>query len=241
MTLRHNDAGTAILKAIHQGCKGSLLLTSDVGWRKRHDQETEPPLPQAATTRHIQVNHLPDSIPIPIKDALTRGSIPDAILYDYDSKRDAHHYILVEAKYCRDTDPAQQRERASKQHQEPREAIQKYAPQATVDQVTLMLGVSGAVYNSTIKALKDKLGVTQPRLNTLLKKLHHMAVESLNRIWDQRWAMINSIKLEDAKRAPRLTAGHHKNTMRSTTKHNRRRRADNGNNSARPPPKRGQG
>jgi hypothetical protein len=36
VTLRHNDAGTAILKAIHQGCKGRLLLASDVGWRKRH-------------------------------------------------------------------------------------------------------------------------------------------------------------------------------------------------------------
>jgi hypothetical protein len=119
--------------------------------------------------------------------------------------------------------------------------IQKYAPQATVDQVTLMLGVSGAIYNSTIEALKDKLGVTQPRLNTLLKKLHHMAVESLNRIWDQRWAMINSRQLEDAKRAPRPTAGHHKNTMRSTTKNNRRSRGDNANNSAQPPPKRGQG
>jgi hypothetical protein len=125
----------------------------------------------------------------------------------------------VEVKYCRDTDLAQQRERASQQHQELRETIQKYALQATVDQVTLVLGVSGAIYNSTIEALKDKLGVTQPRLNTLLKKPHHMAVASLNRIWDKRWAMINSLQLEDAKRAPRPT-GHHKNTMRSTTTNN---------------------
>jgi hypothetical protein len=243
VTLRHNDAGTAILKAIHQGCKGRLLLTSDVGWRKRHDKETESPLPQAATTRHIQVNHLPDSIPIHIKDALTRCSIPDAVLYDYDFERDVHHYILVEVKYCRDTDPAQQRERASQQHQVLRETIQKYAPQATVDQVTLMLGVSGAIYNSTIEALKDKLGVTQPRLNTLLKKLHHMAVASLTRIWDQRWAMINHLQvgLEHAKRAPRRT-GHHHNTLRRTTKNYRRRRGD-GDNKPSPqlPPKRGQG
>jgi hypothetical protein len=35
VTLRHNDAGTAILKVIHQGYKGRLLLTNDVGWRKR--------------------------------------------------------------------------------------------------------------------------------------------------------------------------------------------------------------
>jgi hypothetical protein len=241
VTLRHNDAGTAILKAIHRGYKGRLLLTSDVGWRKRHDKETEPPLPQAATTRHIQVNHLPDSIPIHIKDALTRGSIPDAVLYEYDSERDAHHYILVEVKYCRDTDPAQQRERATQQHQVLRETIHKYAPQATVEQVTLLLGVSGAIYTSTIAALKDKLGVTQPRLNVLLKKLHHMAVASLNSIWDKRWAMINHLQLEDTKRAPR-SAGHHRNTLSSTTATNyRRRRGNNANKSSRLPPKRGQG
>jgi hypothetical protein len=81
------------------------------------------------------VNHQPDSIPIHIKDALTRGNIPDAVLYDYDSERDAHHYILIEVKYCRDTDPAQQRERASQQHQVLRETIQKYAPQSTVDSI----------------------------------------------------------------------------------------------------------
>jgi hypothetical protein len=101
-----------------------------------------------------------------------------------------------------------------------RETIQKYAPQATVDQVTLMLGVSGAIYNSTMEALKDKLGVTQPLLHTLLNKLHHMAVASLNRIWDQRWAMINNHLQLEAKRAPRFT-GHHQNTLRSTTKNNR--------------------
>jgi hypothetical protein len=96
----------AILKAIHQGCKGRLLLTSDVGWRKRHDKETESPLPQAATTTYIQVNHLLDNIPIHIKDALTRCSIPDAVLDEY-----------VEVTNCRDTDLAKQRDRASQQQQ----------------------------------------------------------------------------------------------------------------------------
>jgi DNA-directed RNA polymerase specialized sigma subunit len=61
----------------------------------------------------------------------------------------SHHYILVEVKYCRDTDrpSRQQRERASQQHQVLREIMQKYVPQATVDQVTLMLGVSGVIRN----------------------------------------------------------------------------------------------
>jgi hypothetical protein len=109
-----------------------------------------------------------------------------------------------------------------------------------VGQVTLLLGESGAIYTSTIDALKDKLGVTQPRLNVLLKKLHHMAVASLNRIWDQRWAMINHLQLEDTKRAPQFTS-HHRITLSSTTKNYRRRRGNNANKSSRLPPKRGQG
>jgi hypothetical protein len=240
-TLRHNEAGTAILKAIHQGCKGRLLLTSDVGWRKRHDKANEPPLPQAATTRNIQLSDLPDSIPIHIKEAITRCSIPDAILYDFDFERGTHKYILVEVKYCRDTDPEPQRDRASQQHQVLRETIQKYAPQATVDQVTLTLGVSGAIYNSFMKALKDKLGVTQPRLNTLINKLHHMAVASLNRIWDQRWAMINRLQLDGSTAAPRSTAGHHQSTSRRTTRNKFSRRRHGNNQPPQLPPKQGQG
>jgi hypothetical protein len=122
--------------------------------------------------------HLPDSIPIHIKDALTR-CIPDAIMYEYDCKEGTHQYILIEIKYCRDdTDPDKQQDRALQQHQVLKETILKYAPQATVvDQVTLLLGVSvGAIYSSFIATMKDKLGVTQPRPNTLLTKLHYMAV-----------------------------------------------------------------
>jgi hypothetical protein len=168
-------------------------------------------------------------------------------------------YILVEVKHCRDTDPEPQRDRASQQHcrdtdPEPqrdrasqqhqvlRETIQKYAPQATVDQVTLTLGVSGAIYNSFMKALKDKLGVTQPRLNTLINKLHHMAVASLSRIWDQRWAMINRLQLDGSTAAPRSTAGHHQSTSRRTTRRNKFSRRRHGNNQPpQLPPKQGQG
>jgi len=115
VTLRHNDAGTAILKAIHQGCKGRMLVTSDVGWRKRHEAP-DLPLPKAATTRNIQAHNLPDSIPAHVKEALTKCSIPDAFMHNYDEEHDVHHYIIVEIKYCRDTDPLPQQSRASQQH-----------------------------------------------------------------------------------------------------------------------------
>jgi hypothetical protein len=53
----------------------------------------------------------------------------------------------------------------------------------------MLLGVSGVlslVYKSSIAALKDKLGVSEPQLNTLLMLLHHIAVASLSSIiWDQ--------------------------------------------------------
>jgi hypothetical protein len=90
------------LKPFTKAAKGACYSrTSDVGWRKRHDKANEPPLPQAATTRNIQLSDLPDSIPIHIKEAITRCSIPDAILYHFDFERGTHKYILVEVKYCR--------------------------------------------------------------------------------------------------------------------------------------------
>jgi len=74
VTLRHNDAGTAILKAIHQGCKGRMLVTSDVGWRKRHEAP-DLPLPKAATTRNIQAHNLPDSVTIGVAMDARTGSL----------------------------------------------------------------------------------------------------------------------------------------------------------------------
>jgi len=112
---------------------------------------------------------------------------------NYDEEHDVHHYIIVEIKYCRDTDPLPQQSRASQQHHVLRETLAQHAPKAVVEQVTLTLGVSGVLYKASIKALKDKLGVTEPQLGNLLTQLHHIAVDNLNRIWAQRWAMINQL------------------------------------------------
>ena len=107
---------------------------------------------------------------------------------------------IVEIKYCRDTDPLPQQSRASQQHHVLRETLAQHAPTAVVEQVTLTLGVSGVLYKASIEALKDKLGVTEPQLGNLLTQLHHIAVDSLNRIWAQRWAMINQLTAKgDAK------------------------------------------
>eukprot|EP00775_Hariotina_reticulata_P006095 gene6095-biopygen7890 len=194
VTIRHNDAGTAIVNAIHQGRKGSMLLTSDVGWRKRHEGG-DPPLPKAATTRNIPADALPDSIPTSVKQTLTKCSISDALMYAYDERYGKHHYIIVEIKYCRDTDPSLQQARAKDQHQHLKQTIEQYEPQATVEQVTVLLGVSGVIYKSLRKVLQEKLGVGPPQVAALLTQLHHIAVDSLDKIWRQRWAMINKTTL----------------------------------------------
>jgi len=58
---------------------------------------------------------------------------------------------------------------------------------ATVEQVTLLLGVSGVLYKSSIAALKDKLGVTGPQINNLLTQLHHSMAER-----ERDYATLNS-------------------------------------------------
>jgi ribonuclease HI len=190
VTLRHNEAGTAILKAISRGCKGNLLVASDVGWRKRH-RDGEPTAP-AAYNRRMTAQDMPDDMPEQVKQALaTRGSIPDAIMCQVDETTQRRHYTLVEVKYCRDTDPTNQQHKAEQQHSQLKETIEEYGANANVDQVTILLGVSGVIYTDTADLLKKKLGIRDtPQLESLLTELHHIAIKSLNSIWEQRGAMI---------------------------------------------------
>jgi hypothetical protein len=215
-----------------------MLLTSDVGWRKRQDNE-EAPLPKAAATRYIPADSLPDSIPTSVKQALTRCSIPDALMYAYDEDRGTHHYIIVEIKYCRDTDPSQQQSRAEEQHQLLKQTIEQYEPQATVEQVTLLLGVSGVIYKSLRQVLQEKLGVARPQVDALLTDLHHIAVESLDKIWRQRWAMINRPDSK-AEKQPTYNANPSK-ALQHTRKRAHPCRKVAKHYKALDPPKRGQG
>lgn len=188
VTLRHNDAGTAIVEAIAQGSKGGHLISTDVGWQCRHQGDEQ--LPPAACTRYIPVDALPCTIPVKMRQQLAKQSIPDAMLYTCEGG--TREYTIVEIKYCRDTRPDEQRARASAQHQALKEAIETHDPHAKVTLVPLMLGVSGVIYKTMVSAMEEKLGVKGAHLRTLLKRLHYIAIEGLEKIWQQRWAMILS-------------------------------------------------
>ena len=187
-TLRHNEAGTAIVEAIYHGSKGNQLIASDVGANKRREEKGRPKIIMGRT---ISAAALPPAIPTRVRQHLMEDSIPDAVLYHYDRKKRRRCYTIVEIKYSRDTDPEAQIARAEAQHAQLADTIKTYDPTAQVQRCNLMLGVSGAIYRSTVQHLQTDLGIDGPELKALLKKLHLIAIAHLERIWKYRRAKIN--------------------------------------------------
>lgn len=190
ITKRHNDAGTEIVRDPKQQI-GAHVLLSDVGIRRRRlDKELTDTL---QFCRYLADAEYPWSIPTSLQDQLRqyRGSVPDALLYSYNpcgSPR-GNRYTIVDIKYCRDTSPEQQEQRALRQHEQLKDLIEEFDPKAHVRTVTLMLGVSGAIYHHFLENMQ-KLGVTGPALNNLAKKLHFVAIHHVKCIWKQRAAMV---------------------------------------------------
>jgi hypothetical protein len=114
---------------------------------------------------------------------------PDALLVRTEKKN--KHYELLEIKFCRDTDPSQQENRAERQHDRLMRALRTFDPKAKVTLTTIMLGVSGCIYKKTENKLKD-LGITGPTLTRLLRKLHHLACRHVEAIWNTRRAAIKN-------------------------------------------------
>jgi hypothetical protein len=189
VTNRHNDAGAAIVAAIYKGIRGGELLTADVGLNRRKETEGLPQ--QLHLRKKIPRESLPDTMPDTLKEQLAHQSIPDVLLYRYDTETSTRHYTIVEIKYCRDTKPEDQEARATAQHQQLQSTLQAADPGARIVYCTLMLGVSGTIYNNFIEHMTRNLGVTGQLLDTLLRRLHHLAIQNLGKVWRQRTALIN--------------------------------------------------
>jgi hypothetical protein len=188
LTVRHNEAGAAIVEAIYSGSKGSYLVAADVGVNKRRRLQG---LPELNIHRGLPSPAVPSTVPAEVKQHLMTHSIPDALLYQYDNKRRQRQYVVVEIKYCRDTDPAGQMSNATQQHYSLVQTLRSYDPAANVKQCNLLLGVGGAIYHTTAEHLKNDLGVEGPGLSRLLDKLHLIAVKQVEQIWRYRRAKLN--------------------------------------------------
>jgi hypothetical protein len=118
-----------------------------------------------------------------------RDSVPDILLVEYDNHKFGWNFTIVELKYCRDTDPEPQQERAATQHSALKQLIHAHDPNASVNTVTLMLGASGIIYESFMQNMR-LLGVDGSALKSLARRLHFIAVRNLKSIWAQRSAIV---------------------------------------------------
>jgi hypothetical protein len=121
---------------------------------------------------------------LPAKQDAVKHSVPDAFLMCPEKRAgDGDTYIIAEIKYCRDTDPAQQLQRAREQHAELAHSVSRYSKaRDRVCQVPILLGVSGTIFKrQTVNTLK-RLGVDGDLLTKLKYRLHRIAVKHLHRI-----------------------------------------------------------
>lgn len=179
VTKRHNAAGQIIAKAVRQGNLGAHVTMMDVGSKQtaqEHDLQTERRIPREA---------LPWTMPERLKHRISKGMVPDILLYKPAAQGAPAQYWIVEIKYCRDTNPSEQEGRATAQHRRLQRILQRYDNTANVQIIPIMLGVSGSIYITTKQALAT-LGVEEPALGQALKKLHLHAVKSLAAIMKLR-------------------------------------------------------
>jgi ribonuclease HI len=169
-TARHHQAGRIILKAILKGAHQADVAYSDLG---------APPKLARDYIPKVDPRH---QISLPKK-----SSKPDIILARKTAnQRDPPARItLVEIKYCRDTDPTQQLEKARKQHAQLQQHLRE-TRKTEVDIIPVLLGTSGAIYNAWTKEALTKLGVEGEPRNRALKDLHFHAVRSLRSITSMR-------------------------------------------------------
>ena len=167
-----NRAARLILRQVSRGRMGRYVVMMDTGREElcvEDELEVKP--------RHIPIDILPPNIPEKDKKILVKHSRPDAFLYKPATKTKPAEYIIIEVKYCRDSDPQGQLERAEEQHRAladaleraSQEGIDKWGRRSTVKYIPIILGVSGAIYKSTVHHMKPAQlghqwqGTYQPR------------------------------------------------------------------------------
>jgi hypothetical protein len=173
---RHNEAGTEILEAISKGTKGHCVMMSDVGFGKRRSPAENPEGMQPH--RFVATATFPPHVGSALAAELHeyRASVPDILLIENDAGNCATHFNIVEIKYCRDTDPGPQREKAEQQHSELQALVKEKGLGLEIAYTTpLILGASGVIYND-FAANMETLGVTGPAMKSLARRLHLLAI-----------------------------------------------------------------
>jgi len=179
-----------------KGSKGAAVVMHDVG---KHQED----MLDATLGRSSQRVDVPSRIP---EWVYTTGSAraadtalctkaawqrhrPDIMLVTGNKHTTVRHRRVhtVEIKYCRDTDPTAQTERAHEQHAQLHQHLARigYRKQ-NLHHHAILLGVAGTIYKDIYPTL-HMLGVSKGRSKTLTRKLHYHAIAQAEIIMTTKW------------------------------------------------------
>jgi hypothetical protein len=197
---RHNQAGRLIAAAVDESGKGGGLVFTDVGRAEHmaaagleHLPNMKRAIPTwlvAPTLQHLLggVGSIPDAILVEHTDPTAPECTPDSI--PIGSRR----VTLIEIKFCPDTLPGAQLERARTQHKALSDLLTSSG--STVRVLPILLGIGGTMYQRhTQQALWD-LGIPHTRTTRLLHELSQLAIQ-------KAVALIGMRRVEAAKRGGR--------------------------------------
>jgi hypothetical protein len=180
---RHHGATRMIVKELALGRFGAGVFMMDAG--RKEKREAEGIQAHTSIPQHILPSHLRDAA----RRKLLRTLKPDALVrikekVDDGGTRDV--YVVLEVKYCKDTNCAEQESRAVAQHARLLELIKAAGHAAR--QETVLLGVGGTIYKDTLEQL-DRLGLARHQAKRLTERLSEYAVLQMQRIIHTRRAL----------------------------------------------------
>jgi hypothetical protein len=180
---RHNKIGRVMMTRILRGRRGAFVIQMDLGSEQRCAEDGIAYHPRCLPWQKL---------PRGLKELLEarQGSCnkrPDGLLYKPARGDRPAEFWIVEIKICKDTDPDPAYDRALSQHQELIESIKITLPNARVNYVPLLVGVTGTIYHATATFLEE-LGVKSSAHNQCLTDLNVAAVKALHEIYKAKRA-----------------------------------------------------
>lgn len=163
------------MKAVRAGKAGTTVIQADVGSQDKQMRAGLAPLPHDIPPTYFAA--------APTDVDTNNRSRPDFTLYNEVSTEEGttRRFTLAEIKYCVDTKPQDQLDRAKAQHAALACRL-KQAPNTTVDTVVILLGNAGYIYETHTKEQLARLGIQGSALKSLLTNLHVQAIKSLTTI-----------------------------------------------------------
>jgi ribonuclease HI len=179
VTERHNQAGRLIAAAVDEAGKGGGLVMTDVGRAELmaeaglehlpHTKRAIPPWLVAPTLQHKLpgVGSIPDAILVEHTDTTAPECTPESI--PISSRR----VTLIEIKFCPDTRPGAQLEKARTQHKALVDLITSSG--STVRVLPILLGIGATMYQRHTQQALWELGIPHKQTTQLLNELSRLA------------------------------------------------------------------